>query len=119
VTGIDQTKTLAWTTFGNKQDAVGQWLTINASLKNTGKENFGFNTWDFEVRDSAGNLYKHSTELAALSYPDTKGAKSASNQQVPPGVAVSVILVFDINPEAKGLQLVFKQDQNPRIDLGR
>lgn len=119
VTGVDTTKTLVWSSVGNKQDAVGQWLLISVSLLNTGKENFGVNTWDFEVTDGEGNTYKHSTEYAAIAYPPTKGAKSASSQQVPPGVAVSSILVFDINPAATGLQLVFKQDSKPRVDLGR
>lgn len=119
VTGTETTKTLVWTSVGNKQDAVGQWLMIDASLTNTGKENFGVNTWDFEVVDADGNTYNHSTATAALLYPAYKQAKSASSQQVPPGVATPLILVFDINPSATGLQLVFKQGSNPRIDLAR
>lgn len=119
VTGTETTKTLVWTSVGNKQEAVGQWLLVNATLVNTGKENFGVNTWDFEIVDGAGNVYKHSTEGAALLYPESKQAKSASSQQIPPGVTTPLILVFDVNPAATGLQLVLKQGNTPRIDLAR
>jgi hypothetical protein len=119
VTDVSQTPTLVWNRWGSSQAAVGLWLLVGVDLENIGGENFGVNRWDFEVHDSEGRVYRHTDEWAALQYPDTRGALAASNRQIPPGTTAPLILVFDINPDATGLQLVFAQERRPRADLGR
>lgn len=116
VTKAEKTKTLVWSQFGNKTDATGVWLIVSMTLKNIGNRNFGINTWDFELRDGSGAQYTTSSKLEAFAYIDY--AKLASlGEQVPPGLEVKTALIFDINPEAKGLKLVLKQANNTTIAL--
>ena len=119
VTGVETQQTLTGTPAGTTQDAAGQWLLITAYLRNQSSTNHQMNASDFEVHDGAGHVYQHSAAAAALTYPATKGAQSASKREVSPNVTVPLILVFDVPAEATGLQLVFKEGHNPRIDLGR
>jgi hypothetical protein len=108
---------LSWNNHGGQQPAVGTWLTVAISLTNTGTANHGVNPWDFAVRDSAGNTYRHSNEWVALTHPERLGYAAANNRQIPPGLTISVLLVFDINPAATTLELTFNQDHHPRILL--
>jgi hypothetical protein len=119
VTEVETTSTLPGVAGGSARTAVGQWLLVTLSLTNAGLASSRVNAWDFEARDSAGNTYQHATDPAALAYPGSQGAQVAGARQLPPGTAVDLVLVFDIGPEAKGLQLVFKQGDRPRFDLGR
>lgn len=40
VTKVERTKTLTWSDFGNKTDALGTWLVVSMTLKNIGNANF-------------------------------------------------------------------------------
>lgn len=117
ITSVNRQSALYWNNYGGKQDAIGEWLLVTITLTNIGKENFGINTWDFAIRDGAGNAYKHSNEWIALSQPERLGYASANNRQIPPGLTNSVLLVFDINPNATNLELIFNQDRHPHIPL--
>jgi hypothetical protein len=117
VTSVNRQSALYWNNYGGQQNAVGEWLLVGITLTNVGKENFGVNTWDFAVSDSAGNSYKHSNDWVALTQPERMGYTSANNRQVPPGLTVSMLLVFDVNPNATDIALTFNQDRHPRIAL--
>ena len=117
VTSVGRRSALAWNSCGGQQAAVGEWLFVGVTLTNVGGENYGVNTWDFAVRDGAGKLYKHSNEWIALTHPERQGYQSANNHPVPPGLAVPILLIFDMNPAATGLELVFNQQRNLRIAL--
>ena len=119
VTAVETAGTLPGAAGGPARAAVGQWLVVTLALTNAGLESSRVNPWDFEVRDSAGNTHKHATDPAALAYPGSRGAHVAGERQVPPGAAIDLVLVFDIGPDATGLQLVFTQGDRPRFDLGR
>lgn len=107
-------KTLVWSQFGNQSAAAGEWLIAVVKLRNTGKENFGLNTHDFELQGSA--TYKVSSDIGALSYSEFKGGQRVGGQ-VPPGVDVTYHIPFDVAPGATGLALVFNQDTKPRFAI--
>lgn len=118
VSGVEKPgKTLTWSEFGNSSAAAGTWLVVAVDLKNVGNKNFGVNTFDFQLQDGKGIKYDYTTDLGGYAYSKHKGGADVGGQ-VPPGVAVKVYLVFDIAPDTTGLQLVFKQDKQPRINLG-
>ncbi|MFN8539466.1 MAG: DUF4352 domain-containing protein [Thermomicrobiales bacterium] len=89
---------------------------VTITLTNIGKENFGINTRDFAIRDGAGNAYKHSNEWIALSQPERLATPPPTIARSP-GLTNSVLLVFDINPNATNLELIFNQDRHPHIPL--
>lgn len=110
LTAVDKPgQTLTWSTFGNKTAASGTWLVVSLDATNTGKENFGLSYSDFTLFDGNGVKYRVTDDSGVrYGYSETKGASSVG-AQVPPGVKVHYLLVFDINPEAKGLRLEFSQ----------
>lgn len=107
-------KALVWSQFGNQSAAAGEWLVATVKMRNTGKENFGINTHDFELQGSA--TYKVSSDIGALTYSEFKGGQRLG-AQVPPGVDVTYHIPYDVAPGASGLALVFKQDWQPRFTL--
>lgn len=108
-------KDLVWSQFGNKSTAVGEWIVAQVKLKNTGKQNFGVNTFDFQL-EGGGVTYKTSSDIGALTYSTYKGGQQISGQ-VPPGSEATVFLPFDVTPGTTGLALVFTQDTKPRFTL--
>lgn len=118
VAGVERPgQELVWSQFGNKSTAAGTWLVVAFDMKNTGNQNFGVNTFDFQLTDAGGATYKFTSDFGAASYSTFKGGQSIGGQ-VPPGVTVRYSLVFDINPAATGLQLVFNQDTKPKFAIG-
>lgn len=109
-------QTLTWSSFGNTSKAVGTWLVVQVQLKNSGTQNFGVNGPDFNVLSGA-TKYDVTSDIGALTYSSTKGGANLGGQ-VPPGVAATYYLVFDIAPNAANLQLRFNQDTKPVISLG-
>ncbi len=116
VTKVDKTKTITWSEFGNKTDATGTWLIVSITLKNIGNQNFGINTFDFELRDGANVKYDTSSKLEAFGYVQYQKL-TPLGEQVPPGLEVKSALLFDINPAATGLKLVLKQAGGTTIAL--
>jgi uncharacterized membrane protein len=109
-------KELVWSQFGNKSVAAGTWFVVVVDMKNTGNQNFGVNTSDFELK--AGNVtYKVSDDLGTYGYSDLKGGQKISGQ-VPPGVNVTFYVIFDVAPTATDLQFIFKQDKKPIFGVG-
>jgi hypothetical protein len=108
VSSVDRPgKSLVWSEFGNKQDAVGTWLVVNLALTNIGKSNFTVNAHDFELKDKGGVTY--TTANCCFSYPSFKKILPMG-QQMPPTVEGKSALIFDVAPTAEGLTLTFKQD---------
>lgn len=111
---IHRVKTLKWTSVGNVLTAKGQYLVIEIGLLNKAKQNFGIAPRDFELQDAGGTTYRPSTEFGIsgaleLNY-GIKAVGPSGTDAVPPDVAVLAGLVFDINPEAKGLKLKLNQE---------
>jgi hypothetical protein len=117
VTKVEKEKTLTWSEFGNTSEAKGTWLIVYMTLKNIGKQNFGINTWDFELRDASDIKYDTSTDFGTTAMFLSYKKLSNLGEQYPPGVPVNTALIFDIAPDAKGLKLVLKQARTS-VDLG-
>ncbi len=98
------------------EPATGTYLVVPITIKNTAKQNFGIGSYDFELRDSGGSVYRTSSNVSAFTYSSSHGGGNVN--QVPPGSSVKYFLVFDINPSANGLSLTFNQDTYPKVSLG-
>jgi hypothetical protein len=119
VTGVERPgKDLVWSQFGNKSTAVGTWVVVVVKMKNTGNQNFGVNSFDFEMHTSDGTKYSPSSDGGAISYSQYKGGQGMVGSQVPPGTEATYYIVFDVSPSATGLQFVFNQDKKPIFTIG-
>ncbi len=116
VTKSEKVKTLQWSEFGNKKDALGMWLVVSITLRNVGERNFTINVTDFQVQDSTAAKYDPSSAFEAYSFV-TYRKLTPLGSQFPPGLDVNSAIVFDVNPSATGLQLVLKQANNRTIAL--
>jgi hypothetical protein len=110
-------KMLTWSQFGNVSNAAGTWVIVLCDLKNTGSQNFGVNTPDFQLLDGKGNKYNVSSDMGAIGYSQYKGGQAIGGQ-VPPGVSVRYYVPFDVAPDATGLRFIFNQDKKPAFDIG-
>lgn len=116
LTGVERPgKELVWSQFNNKSTAVGEWLVVVVKMKNTGKENFGVNSFDFQLQ-GGGVTYKVSTDGGAFSYSRFKGGQSLGGQ-VPPASEATYYIPFDVTAGATGLALVFNQDTKPKFTI--
>lgn len=65
------------------------------------------NEWDFELKDDQGRTYSMDTVTSAMF--DSYNKISSLGEQIPPGVATGVGMLYDVNPAAKGFRLYLKQ----------
>lgn len=108
-------KEVAWSDFGNKTTAKGEFVLVYLTLKNIGKENFTINSFDFELRD-ANDVKYNDDSTTSFSVSDYRNLGKLG-EQMPPGVAVDTILVYDVAPSATDLRLVLKQANESFITL--
>jgi hypothetical protein len=120
----DQQRTVQWSPFGNMSDAKGIWQIVHIKIQNIGKETYPINAWDFEIKDDAGVTYK-SAWTDSVNY-SAYNKLSKPSDQYPPGVAVVMGILFDVNPQGQGLKLNLVQakqmidlDQKPLITFDR
>lgn len=110
VTKVERTKTFKWTAFGNTTNAKGVWLIVCLTLKNIGSESLHIGPWDFGLIDATGKQYSPYVGFDYFWFLETmKSEPIGAMELFPPGVAFNTILLFDINPEARGLKLELKQ----------
>lgn len=115
VTKVERVKTIQWSEFGNKTDAIGEWLVVSLTLKNVGDRNFPINNHDFHV--AAGTTkYDPTTKIEAFSFVRYVKLQNLG-EQYPPGVPVKTALLFDLAPGTKDLKLVLEQANNTTIVL--
>ncbi len=107
VVGVSTQKTVTWSAFGNKTAAKGTWLLITMALMNGGDKTMAINEWDFELKDDHGRTYGMDTVTSAMF--DSYNKISSLGEQIPPGVATGVGMLYDVNPDAKGFRLYLKQ----------
>ncbi len=108
-------KTLQTSSSGTK-DAVGQWIVLTIDLKNTGKENFGFNGFDFVLKDKNGASIKQSDVVGGNSFNSYRGGQAFASQ-IPPGSTVRAYVVFDVAADATDMKVEF-QGNKQLIGLG-
>jgi hypothetical protein len=89
--------------------AKGEYIAVVVEVVNRGKENFGLHAWDFELLDGTGVKYRpdqSSTWAWSQALPGRRlGAIGLDSAQMPPGVSGTYVVVFDVAPDAQGLQL--------------
>lgn len=115
VTRVEQPKTLKWGQYDNESDAAGIWLLVYMRLRNIGQQHNPINVWDFYIEDSADTRYDPSN--FTFSFASFKGL-SQLGDLYPPRVAVDTVLVFDVSPSSRVLQL-HVAETGATIDLGR
>lgn len=115
VTKVERVKTIQWSEFGNKTDAIGEWLVVSITLKNVGDRNFPINDHDFHVT-AAGVKYDPTTKFEASMFV-THVKLRRLGEQFPPGLAVNTAILFDLAPGTKDLKLVLEQANNTTIAL--
>jgi hypothetical protein len=120
VDDVKKQKTLDWSKTWHPT-AKGTFVIVAMTVTNTGKENFGLNSWDFELKDSGGVTYKPETSTEASLAMKELGFPViglGTTDKVPPGVPVKTSVIFDINPAASALKLNLVQAKSV-IDLGQ
>lgn len=118
-TKVERVPEFIWSAFGNREKAKGVWVIVSMTLTNIGTRNFGIGSDDFELRDAAGLRYSACTSFACSSLLTHNGLSLlGSLEQFPPGVDVRTAVSFDVNPEARGFQLILKQAANAAVLLG-
>ncbi|MDE3076507.1 MAG: DUF4352 domain-containing protein, partial [Chloroflexota bacterium] len=100
----------------SKLDALGTWVAVYMNLKNVGTQNFGINSFDFELLDSSGVKSNVTDNISYYSWLDSQKMQTLAGQK-PPGIPFDTALLFDVNPDAKGFKLNIKQ-ANVAVDLG-
>jgi hypothetical protein len=109
-------QTLKTSSSGTKQ-ALGQWLVIAVDMSNTGKENFGFNSFDFVLKTAAGVSIKEKDDFGFEGdYNRFRGGLDYGTQ-IPPGVTVHAFIAFDVGPDIAGMKMEF-QGNKQLIGLG-
>lgn len=68
-------------------------------------------------QDAGGITYSADIGTASSFLSYQKLSPLSSIEQYPPGVEFKTAVLFDVNPDAKGLKLVLKQANNSTIAL--
>ncbi len=114
ITRTEQTKEIG--TIIGSATAQGTFLIVYLSLKNTGKQNAEIHPVSFSLRDSNNVTYDTIDEriINAFLYAHQLTPFSSLTGIPPytafvPGVSVDTAIIFDINPDAKQIQLQLGQ----------
>ena len=52
-------KSLEWSSYGRTEEASGEWLVIEITLKNIGTSNKSLQRDAFKIKDAHGKIYNH------------------------------------------------------------
>jgi hypothetical protein len=110
-------QTLKTSTGNDTKQALGQWLVVAVDLSNTGKENFGFNSFDFVLKTANGTAIKEKDDFGFEDDYNRFRGGLGYNTQIPPGVTVHAFIAFDVGPNIAGMKLEFQGDKQ-LIGLG-
>jgi hypothetical protein len=101
-------KSLEWSPYGRTEEASGEWLVIEITLKNIGTSNKSLQRDAFKIKDAHGKIYNHYSDLTVAElYSLYRDGDLIDNIVFSPGSTISSYLVFDISTHAIGLQLEF------------
>jgi hypothetical protein len=89
---------------------------VYIELVNIANRNFGIGLQDFAVVGE-NNYYETDMSSRILSLYSEAIPLISSFENYPPGVPISTVLIFDINPNERSLWLVPKQAAGERIAL--
>jgi hypothetical protein len=111
---VSRANTLPGSRSDKAETAKGIFLVVPIQLVNLGKTNFSINSWDFHLYADNDVQYATDIETDYLCWNLEDKGCVALGDAIPPGISVVTVLVFDINPNAKGLRLHLDQ---PNIDI--
>ncbi len=104
-------KELQWSDYGKTEEALGTWLVVHISLKNTAQQDLSIHPSNFNIKDSQGRTYAHYQDYTVTeTYELYRGGQLIVNTLIKPGNKANCYLLFDISPEATGLKLDFKPE---------
>jgi len=109
---------LVWSQAHPPLPPTGSWLRIRISMRNTGPYSVYVFPSSFELRDGLGWAYTAPQSPATAAYSAYAGASPLA-ELVRSGAAGEYWLIFDIPPDAAGLQLVFREGGGAVLDLSR
>lgn len=116
VTGVERPgKTLVEGQPADLRTARGTWVVVAMRAKNTGDRPMLVKSNLFALHTAAGRT--HGVASQTSGYTFAKGGQPLG-AYVPSKTEVTYYLVFDVPPDATGLQFAFRQDDNPIFDLG-
>lgn len=98
---------LAYTDFGNIQQASGNWLIVDITLHNKGKQPRKVEPFNFIIVDSSATEYEHYTNPVLASLYATKNQRVFLSNPIVPGGSIQSLLIFDVSPSASGFTLKF------------
>lgn len=107
LTRVDRVKSLTYSD-GDTREAKGIWLVVYLTVKNTGKQALALSEEDFGLLDGAQKEYKPSTGFYVRKFITEKQLVQLG-EQISPGTPVKTAMFYDISPEIKGLQFLFRQ----------
>lgn len=107
---------LAWSQFNPVLIANGTWFAVIVDLKNTGSEPATLALTDFTLR-AAGATFNAPDVSQINAYGQARRAK-AIGDPVAPGVSVSYYTIYDVPPDATGMQFTFLKDTQPTFAVG-
>lgn len=95
----------AWSDFGNKDTAVGEFVIVLLQVANVGNQNFGLNTFDFELYDSQNRKYNQASNANGFGEWLKRQGRQPMCSQCPPGTAINTGVIFDVAPGLTGLRM--------------
>ena len=103
---------LVWSEFGNATSASGQWYIVRIKLTNVSKEGRSPDAEDYELRTADGTRFSNFSDRYAVEQWALRNGLRNFGGAVAPGISKTTALAFDINPSARGLQLVYEPAQS-------
>jgi len=111
---INVLNTLGYLTISDTDLAKGEWMFVRYKLTNLQSETDSLSSWgdDLVVR---GELNKRTvtftpSDWGTSSYERRHGISNWTDE-VPPGITIETVTIFDVNPDAKNLRLVLQPEK--------
>jgi hypothetical protein len=116
VTRVAREPAVEWSSVGNTANATGVWIVLHVRVENVGRDAAALRAADLPLRDAGGHTYSADERTSVYYSAFHRFSKPAGSY--PPRIPVEVGLVYDVRPDAAGLQLDVAQ-AGRTIDLGQ
>lgn len=110
--------TAGYLTISSTDVAKGEWLLLYFDLTNLQPQTDNLNRYDDELM-LRGKLNGRQATFEPSSWGTSLAQRSQGisnwNDDIPPDITITTIVIFDINPEATELELVLQSERNSRV----
>ena len=89
------------------ENPIGEYVIVRGKITNSSNETGDLLWSNFRLEDSEGRIYQEGDPFSSYRARKKYNAKIPSTD-VPPGLSIEFVIVFDITPDATGLKLVWK-----------